>query len=312
MLDLKYLPISYSDHSLLFSLMQEEEKAWMQDLGWDYSPIRQILATFIRENLLPGYVAIQENKAIGYTYFLMNQSKGIIGAIYVTRHDHSKEIADKLLSLAISGLKDSPAITRIEAQIMPFNDIELTEVFTLNGFRVFPRQYLSLDLSADRQREFPVSPVKIVRWDSSDLSRLADILLKSYLNQADAVICADYRTVSGCEGYLRSILENPGCGVFMPEVSFLGLQESDEPCGFILGCRLSDGVGMIPQIAVHPNFQGKKLGDVLMNLSLEQFSKRGFQNISLTVTPENQKACEWYGRLGFKSVKDFGAFVWER
>ncbi|MBN2321141.1 MAG: GNAT family N-acetyltransferase [Acidobacteria bacterium] len=311
MLDLKYLPISYADPSTLFSLMDEEEKAWLSDLGWDYSPIRRILATFIRQNLLPGYVAVYGNEAFGYTYFLINKSKGIIGAIYVKATEHSQEITDKLLSLTISGLKDSPRIRRVEAQIMPFNDIDIKDIFAKNGFRYFPRRYLSLDLNAGFLKRTPASAVKIVRWDSSRLSRNADILLKSYRNQTDAVICADYRTASGCESYLRSILENPGCGVFMPEVSFMGLEENNEPCGFIIGCRLSDGVGMIPQIAVHPSHQGKKLGNALMDRSLEEFRKLGFQRISLTVTPENGKAYEWYSRLGFKVGKNFGAFVWE-
>jgi len=312
MLDLKYLPISCSDPSTLFTLMEEEEKAWMNELGWNYSPVRQILVSFIRQNLLPGYVAMQNNKAMGYTYFLMNQSKGIIGAIYVKTTDLSREITNQLLSLTISGLKDSPRIRRVEAQIMPFNDIDITDIFTTNGFRHYPRCYLSLNLNEEFRKPSSVSPVKIVRWDSSSISRMADILLKSYLNQADAVICADYRTASGCESYLRSILENPGCGVFMPEVSFMGLEEGDEPCGFIIGCRLSDGVGMIPQIAIHPSYQGKKLGNALMIKSMEQFRRLGFRRISLTVTPENEKAYEWYGRLGFKTEKNFDAFVWER
>jgi ribosomal protein S18 acetylase RimI-like enzyme len=312
MFDLKYLPISYSDPSILSSLMEEEEKAWMSDLGWDYSPISRILASFIRQNLLPGYVAVHKNEAVGYTYFLMNRSKGIIGAIYVKPTEHSREITDKLLSLTISGLKDSPRIRRVEAQIMPFNDIDIKEIFTRNGFRYFPRLYLSMNLDTGFRRQISSSPATMVRWDSSLLPQTADILLKSYLNQTDAVICADYRTASGCESYLRSILENPGCGVFMPEASFMGLDERNEPCGFIIGCRLSEGVGMIPQIAVHPSCQGKKLGNALMHKALEEFRKLGFQKISLTVTPENQKAYDWYSRLGFKARKSFGAFVWER
>ncbi len=310
--DLKYLPISCSDPSVLCPLMEEEEQVWMDELGWDYSPVRQILASFIRQNLLPGYVAVQKNIAVGYIYFLMNPSKGIIGAIYVKATVDSREITEKLLALAISSLKDSPKIRRVEAQIMPFNDIDLIEIFTRNSFHYFPRHYLSLDFNARIQRPSGVSKHRIVPWNSSNLISVSEILLKSYFNQTDAVICADYRTTSGCEGYLRSVMENPGCGVFLPEVSFMGLDESDRPCGFIIGCRLSSGVGMIPQIAVHPAYQGKKLGNALMNRTLMEFRNMGFQRVTLTVTSENRRAYEWYGRLGFKLRKDFGAFVWER
>jgi ribosomal protein S18 acetylase RimI-like enzyme len=292
--------------------MEEEEKAWMHDLDWDYSPIRRILVSFIRQNLLPGYVAVHKNEAIGYTYFLMNQSKGIIGAIYVRKTDHCQAIADKLMLLTLSAMKESPRIRRIEAQIMPFNGLDLTEIFTGNGFRYFPRRYLSLKLDHSPLKRSHASPLKIVPLDSSSLSKTAEILLKSYLNQTDAVICADYRTVSGCESYLRSILENPGCGVYMPEVSFMGLEDGNRPCGFIIGCRLSEGVGMIPQIAVHPSCQRKSLGSALMEMSLEAFGKMGFKRVSLTVTPENRRAYDWYVRLGFRERKKFGAFVWER
>ena len=195
---------------------------------------------------------------------------------------------------------------------MPFNDIDITDIFIRNGFHYFPRRYLFLDLNFYRRLQSGTPSGKIVRWDSSNLSRMAEILLKSYFNQTDAVISTDYRTAQSCEGYLRSILENPGCGVFMPKVSFLALDECKKPCGFIIGCRLSDGVGMIPQIAIHPSYQGKKLGNALMNRSLEEFRNLGFRRISLTVTPQNRRAYEWYSRLGFTVGKYFGAFVWER
>ena len=142
MLDLKYLPISYSDPSTLFSLMEEEENAWMRDLGWDYAPIRKILTSFIKQNLLPGYVALDGQEAIGYTYFLMNGAKGIVGSVFIRNTEFSREVADELLSLSISGLKDSPRIRRVEAQIMPFNNLNFTDIFVRNGFSNYSRFYL--------------------------------------------------------------------------------------------------------------------------------------------------------------------------
>jgi len=178
---------------------------------------------------------------------------------------------------------------------------------------------LSLTIYNEKNEVKTVTPLEMQehlktnpKWNSLNLINVSEILLKSYFNQTDAVICADYRTTSGCESYLRSILENPGCGIFLPEVSFMGLDESDRPCGFIIGCRLSSGVGMIPQIAVHPAYQGKKLGNALMDRTLMEFRNMGFQRVTLTVTSENRRAYEWYGRLGFQVRKDFGAFVWER
>jgi len=310
--DIKYLPISYLDSSFLYPLMEEEQNAWLNDLEWDYSPIRKILVSFMDQKLLPGYVAVHEKIAMGYTYFLINKMKGIVGSVYVRKTDNCQEITDELLTLTISGLKDAPQVKRVEAQIMPFNKLDLTEVFTRNSFCCFPRYYLALDLKAFSRQTFPISTGKVVPWELTDLAPSAEIAFASYNNQPDANICADYRTESGCESYLRSIVENPGCGVFMPETSFMALDKENNPCGFIIGCRISDRVGMIPQIAVHPTCHGRKLGDALITKSLEKYKSLGFHKVSLTVTHENRRAYEWYCRLGFKIQKDFWAFTWER
>ncbi len=314
MSDLKYLPISYLDEALLLPLMEEEERAWMSDLGWDYSPIRQILVSFVKQKLLPGYAAVNEKEAVGYTYFLVNQAKGIIGALYVSRTNRSQEAVEELLSLTISCLKDSQNIKRVEAQIMPFHNLNLTATFTQHGFGYYPRYYLDLDLgSSSRARKTESSSAeKIIPWNSSYLERAAEMTLISYRDQTDAEISEDYRTKAGCESYLRSLVENPGCGIFMPETSFIGLDGQGAPCGFVICCRISSGAAMIPQIAVHPSCQGRGLGNVLMNRLLDQLKALEFHTVSLAVTKKNRRAFDWYQRLGFRIRKEFGAYVWER
>jgi ribosomal protein S18 acetylase RimI-like enzyme len=313
MSDLKCHPISHLDGDRLLPLMEEEEKAWLLDLKWDYSPIRQILLSFIKQKLLPGYVALtDETKPIGYTYFLVNHAKGIIGALYVSKTSQSQEAVEKLLSLAIAGLKDSQNIKRVEAQIMPFHNVNLTATFTQHGFGYYPRYYLDLDLNASLKKIALPSFEKIIPWDSSYLAHAAEMTRVSYHGQTDADICEDYRTQAGCESYLRSLVENPGCGIFMPEASFLALDAHNAACGLVLCCRISKGAAMIPQIAVHPSYQGCNLGNALMLRTFDQLRMMGFGYASLTATKKNRRAFEWYQRLGFKIRKEFGAYVWDR
>ena len=312
MSSLKYLPISYLDEPLIQPLMAEEEKVWMSDLGWDYSPVRQILVSFIKQKLLPGYVAVADSQPIAYIYFLVNQSRGIVGALFSLKNSLAQEAADELLSLTVSCLKENQSIQRVEAQIMPFNDLNLTPLFTDNGFSYTTRYYLELDLSSHRKKVELPTAVKIVPWDSAYLERAADMTLQSYLDQADAEICEDYRTKAGCEGYLRSLVENPGCGVFIPDASFIALDWEGVPCGFIICCRIAAGAAIIPQIAIHPLHQAKRLGNIFMNRVFAQLKSSGFRTVSLTVTKKNRRAFDWYQRLGFKIRKEFGAYVWER
>jgi ribosomal protein S18 acetylase RimI-like enzyme len=311
--DLKYIPISHLDGNLILPLMEEEEKVWMSDLGWDYSSIRQILISFMRQKLLPGYIAIEgEKEPIGYTYFLVHQSKGIIGSLYVSKTGRSQEAVEELLSLAIACLKDSQSIKRVEAQIMPFHNLNLTATFTQHGFSYYPRYYLDLDLDASPKQIALAAFEKMIPWDSAYLERAAEMIMASYCNQTDAELCEDYQTKAGCESYLRSLVENPGCGIFMPEASFMALDAQNAPCGLVICCRISNGAGIIPQIAVHPAYQGRNLGNALMFRSFEQLRARGFRTVSLTVTKKNRRAFEWYQRLGFKIRKEFGAYVWNR
>lgn len=310
--DLEFFPISCTKYNVFSHLLAEEESAWMADLGWDYAPIREILVSCMNQNILPGYVAIKNKEALGYSYFLLNRTKGSIGNMYVSRSNISQHIADTLLSMSISGLRDLPRIQRVEAQIMPFNDLNCTDIFIEKGFHYHRRSYLTLDLDEFSGCAASIPTVSIIPWHSSRIPQVAGIVLASYEKQIDAVICSDYRSPSGCESYLRSITDNPGCGTFIPEASFIAMDERNSPCAFILGCRISSGVGMISQIAVHPRYQGNKLGTVLMDKCMEIFRVLGFRRMTLTVTYENRKAYEWYYRLGFRSRKEFGAFTWDR
>ncbi len=284
----------------------------MSDLCWDYSPIRQILTSFMRQKLLPGYVAVKDNNPIGYTYFLVNQAKGVIGALYVSRTGESQQAVEQLLALTISSLKDAQNVKRIEAQIMPFHNLNLTATFTQHGFTYYPRYYLELDLSGHAGKHPMLQAENITEWSSSYLERAAEMSAISYGGQTDAEICEDYRTKAGCESYLRSLVENPGCGVFMPEASFVALDAQSVLCGFLICSRISDSAGMIPQIAVHPSYQGKGAGNALMARSFERLKSLGFRSVSLTVTKKNRRAFDWYQRLGFKIRKEFGAYVWQR
>jgi ribosomal protein S18 acetylase RimI-like enzyme len=269
------------------------------------------LTSFIKQKLLPGYVAVDGTQALGYVYFLTNNTKGFVGNTFVRRSDRSNEISDSLLSLSISGLKALPGIQRVEAQIMPFNGLSIIEPFIHKGFRHHPRSYLTLDLES-KEISAPASEEHIISWDRSFLPHAAQIISAGYRNQSDSEICSDYRTLYGCESYLYSILQNPGCGIFLSDASYIALDSNKSPCAFILGSCISEGTGMIPQIAVLPQYQEKRLGSKLMSRCLNTFKKLGYRKITLTVTNANTKAYDWYTRLGFSKSKDFGAFSWDR
>jgi ribosomal protein S18 acetylase RimI-like enzyme len=250
---------------------------------------------------------------LGYVYFLVHRHKGIVGTLFASPAPGAQRVAEEILIRAIADLKAIDALGRIEAQIIPFHHLNLTAVFTRHGFRYFPRYFLELDLAAHPQQPPPPpGPHRIVAWTAGRLEGASRVILRSYADQTDAQICEDYTSAAGCAGYLRSLVENPGCGVFLPEASFTALEADDTPCGVVLASRISPSGAMIPQISVLPEHQGAGLGSALVHHSLERFKELGFRSVSLTVSKKNRRAFEWYQRLGFRVRKEFGAYVWQR
>ncbi len=308
----RVVPINHSQRESIRALMLEEEAAWLEDLSWDYAPIRQILFSFLEQDLLPGYVALDGNRPLSYSYYLSHNRKGIVGALYAARAEHAQEVALDVLGRVLESLKGPETARRIEAQLMPFHHLNPTPAFTRFGFQHYTRYFVELQLDQSEWHRAQPRSGHIAPWDSAFLRLAADVAFRSYQDQMDALICEDYCSTAGCEGYLRSLVENPGCGVFVPGASFLALDGRGLPCGFIIGSRISAGAGMIPQVAMLPSFQGQGLGNALMRHALFAFKALGYRTVSLTVTKKNRRAFEWYQRLGFKLRKEFGAYVWNR
>lgn len=306
--EIELIPLSQADVGQLAGLMHEEEKAWLRELDWDYTPIRRILTSFLQARILPGFLAAVGSGVLGYTYFLISRSKGMIGTVYV--HDHGvQQTADLILSRAIDTLKATRPLRRIEAQIIPLGGVDLTPIFARHGFQCYPRQYLELDLHNAALGEPEGSDV-LTPWQPEHLSPAAKVAHCSYRKSVDAAICEDYQTEASCGDYLRSLTESPGCGIFLPDCSFTGMDSKGVPCGFVLASRLSSDAAMIPQISILPSHQGRRLGSLLIQQAMRGLRSAGFRYVRLTVSVQNRRAHEWYGRLGFKLRREFGAYVW--
>jgi ribosomal protein S18 acetylase RimI-like enzyme len=309
--DLRLQSISQTDWRSLSSLMAMEELGWSAELDWDYSPIRRILDSFILRRILPGYVAMRGQRAVGYTYFLIQKDRATVGAVYAAE-DGVQEIADSLLSQALASLQQTRSVRRIEAQLLPLNGIEVEGIFAQHGFQHYLRDYLELRLEPGGPMAGSPAPVRIVPWDPAYLPGSAEVAYSSYRTEIDSLISRDYASAEGCASYLRSLVEHPGCGIFLPDASYVALDPLDHPCGFILTSRLSSTSAMIPQISIAPSHQGLGLGRHLIGQAIARIEEQKFRTVRLTVTRDNRRAYEWYRRLGFNPRTTFGAYVWTR
>jgi GNAT superfamily N-acetyltransferase len=312
MSDVNLIPLDAADPRLVGVLLDHELLAWKSELGWDYRDVQQILRSFMLRRSLPGYLAMDGPRPVGYVYFLAHASKGVIGTIYCAGNEVPQEVVDGLLDAAVAALRKNVFVRRIEAQVIPFHNVNLADGFRRQGFDHHSRQFLELNLGLFHRHPRAGGGEPVVPWNPAHLPGAARVAWLGYRNQIDALLSEDYSTETGCESYLRSLVETPGCGTFQPAASYVALDGRGTVCGFIIVSRVSRAASMIPQISILPSHQGRGLGSALMDHALTALSLQGCKTVSLTVTVENRKALEWYQRQGFRLRKAFEAYVWQR
>jgi len=113
----------------------------------------------------------------------------------------------------------------------------------------------------------------------------------------------------GCIRFLNNLVKHPGCGTFSPQTSYVVLDSEEQVCGVLLTSKISPDTGMIPQISVRNDCQGKGIGSYLLRTYFKDARESGLERITLSVSEANEGACRLYDRLGFQKTRDFHAFV---
>jgi ribosomal protein S18 acetylase RimI-like enzyme len=300
----------------LRSLLEDEAQVWSRHLSWDYSGSAEMILRYVDAKILPGYAAVDRGRVFGYSFFVYEGSKGVIGDLYVTdgtRLPDAREVEIRLLTHVIETLQQSPGIHRVEAQLLAHEANEVSRPFLDTGFQRHPRLFMVLPLDKGAPLKAPAhAEVELRPWAEADYQPSAAVITASYRGHVDAQINDQYHTMSGSLRFLNNIVRFPGCGVFDAEGSFVALdRRSKSMIGLILCSRVRKDVGHVTQICVLTEYRSKGIGESLLAATAGNLRKRKFACLSLTVTEANVKAVTLYKRLNFDSKRVFDAFVWE-
>jgi ribosomal protein S18 acetylase RimI-like enzyme len=292
-------------------------QVWSEDLDWDYRSSGEMILRYIEGKILPGYVAVREGRVEGYSFFVYEGSKGVIGDLFVSRELRKQSAEARLLAHTIATLQRSPGLQRIEAQLLLYDTGALAQPFYSEGFRQYPRVFMVSPLNHGptgrvRAQEFPPD-VEVRRWTEQDYHAAAAVITAAYYRHVDAEINDQYRSVSGSLRFLNNIVRFPGCGLFDAAASFVALHRTTRAMlGLILCSRVKENVGHVTQVCVLPEQRGRHLGSALLRLTAEELRRRNFKSLTLTVTQANADAIGLYERLGYSIKRVFDAFVWEK
>ncbi|MFP4056959.1 MAG: GNAT family N-acetyltransferase [Candidatus Brocadiia bacterium] len=80
-------------------------------------------------------------------------------------------------------------------------------------------------------------------------------------------------------------------------------EEDGGPAGFV-ACRFDrrTAIGWIPNLAVHPDHQGRGIGRRLMEAALDYLREQGMRFVRIETLEQNARCAAFYPRLGFQEV----------
>ncbi len=304
-----------SEH--LRPLLEHETRMWHQLMTWDYRSSAEMILRYIDSKILPGYAAVKNGQVGGYAFFVYEGSKGVVGDLYADQAIQLAEgegAVERLLAIhVIETLQQSPGIHRIEAQLLPHESGTLSATFVREGFRQFPRLFMTLSLKNGLRTQVPApAEIEFRRWGEQDFQPAASVITAAYRGHIDSEINDQYRSLNGSLRFLNNIVRFPGCGIFDGNASFVAVNKVTRSVAGVLLCsRVKEDVGHITQVCILPEYRGKRIGESLIALCTQELRSRNFSALSLTVTEANTKAVGLYLRLGFDVKRRFDAFVWE-
>jgi ribosomal protein S18 acetylase RimI-like enzyme len=299
--------------SQLSPLLDEEAQLWRSELHWDYQLSIELIKRFLEMHSLAGAAVIENGRATGYGFYVIEDHKGMLGGLFVSPRVPQVEAGEQILGDIMQTMRGTPQVTRIEAQVMPFG-APLDRVLAQNGFRLYPRQFMILPITESAADSAPPlqAGLRLEKWNERQMPQVADLIHLAYANHVDGEINDQYRSRAGAMKFLKNIVMMPGCGQFETQASFV-LREvaSEHIVAVVLTSMVAPGVGHTTQVCVLPGFQGHGLGRRLMLESLASLRRLAATELSLTVTCANLGAVKLYESLGFRVVKVFTAGVWK-
>ena len=294
-------------------LLEAEVSAWRQRLDWDYRPSADLVRRYVNMQALGGACLIAQGELAGYTYYVAEDRKGLIGGLFVDDPFATTDNEDALIGAAVDGLRDCGA-RRIEAQLMMLRPPHRRALPRPECVRVHDRDFMVADLTAmPRLRVGKANRTHVLEtWTEQCHEEAAQLIALAYEHHVDSQINDQYQTVWGARRFLSNIVAYPGCGSFFPAASFVASnRHTGEMQGISLASLVATDVGHITQICVMPSVKGRGVGYELLRRCLEALKRHGCRKTSLTVTSSNDKAIQLYERTGFARTHQFAAYVWD-
>lgn len=301
------VPLDQIDADRLEALLVEETASYDEWYRWDFHPTAQLVRKLADAHSLGGVALLVDGEVVGYSYFVIEDNKALIGDAYVRDKWASASSERLLMAATLEQIREHPKVRRLETQPMM-----LRFSYSHPKMERFERVYLELELADTRWPTALLLPdgYRLEAWNWRLEDEAARLVYRAYRGHLDAAINDQYCAPGSARTYLSNMIRYPSCGEFSPAASFV---LTEKAAGRAVGLILSSvcaAVGHVAQLCVEPEARGLGLGKVLMLASLAKFTELGCECSTLTVTAANQSAVRLYESLGYAERRRVAAYVW--
>ena len=113
-------------------LLQAEERTWGDALRWDYAPSARIITACLADKRLAGYALVNQGRIEGYSFFVCEDDKGLIGDFFVIPNGGAGQ-APRLLEHVLETLLAIPGVRRVATASRPTCAASWRSIFASPG-----------------------------------------------------------------------------------------------------------------------------------------------------------------------------------
>ena len=112
-------------------------------------PSANLVRRFVQMHALTGHALILNGRVVGYSYFVCEDGKGLIGDLYILKQHRTPENEYPLFQASLDAMWQTPGVHRVESQLMMLSETSTIAVCrTPPGCNSYPRLFLEAPLSA--------------------------------------------------------------------------------------------------------------------------------------------------------------------
>ena len=294
----------------LEGLWHHEAQWWREHLLWDISHPLETLRRVIGRRGVPGKAVRVGAQTVGYTYYVISGSLGVLAGLVVTPSWNIPEIGESLLQATVDAIRQR-GVRRIECPCVSMAAPWLVPMCERTGLQSAWRTFLRVELARAHTSVQSPALIQLEPWRETHVHEAAAIMQAAYQTTVDVELNMLYRTVEGCSNVLDNLLQQGGCGSLVAEASMFA-RSRGQGIGFVVVTEIAPRQGHLAQVAVLPAYQRQGVGRLLVHHCMTQLAARHFDTLSLIVSRANQRAFRLYQTMGLQEILTFPVFVWEQ